>query len=116
MDDARGWMLRRDVTALANSRLDADAVRLLPAFDSLLLAHATKEHLVEPRFYKRVYRAQGWISPTVLHGGRIVGVWFQKPAGKQMTLDVQLFARPIPSTPKAGMLKGIILVCPPPCL
>jgi uncharacterized protein YcaQ len=93
VDGAPGWILRRDAATLASSRLDESAVRLLPAFDSLLLAHATKEHLVEPRFYKRVYRSQGWISPTVLLGGRIAGVWFAKPAGRQMVLDVQLFGR-----------------------
>ena len=96
VDDARGWMLRGDVPAIAASRIDPDAVRLLPAFDSFLLAHATKDHLVEPRFYKRVYRPQGWISPTVLQGGRVVGVWFHKTAGKQLTLDVRLFRRASP--------------------
>ena len=93
VEDARGWMLRRDLDTIAACRLDRDAVRLLPAFDSFLLAHATKAHLVDARFYKRVYRPQGWISPVVLQAGRIVGVWFQKAAGRQVTLDVQLFAR-----------------------
>jgi uncharacterized protein YcaQ len=96
VDGARGWMLRSDAAALASARFEPDGVRLLPAFDSFLLAHATKEHLVEPRFYKRVYRPQGWISPTVLQGGRIVGVWFQKAAGKEVTLDVQVFTRATP--------------------
>jgi uncharacterized protein YcaQ len=97
VDDGRGWILRRDVQVLADSRLDAHAICLLPAFDSLLLAHATKEHLVDARFYKRVYRPQGWISPTVLQGGRIIGVWFQKPAAKDVMLDVQLFNAPTPA-------------------
>jgi len=97
IDDGRGWILRRDVPQLAASRLDAQAIRLLPAFDSLLLAHATKEHLVDARCYKRVYRPQGWISPTVLQGGRIIGVWFQKPAAKHVVLDVQLFNAPTPA-------------------
>jgi uncharacterized protein YcaQ len=95
--DERGWMLRSDRAALAASRFDAETVRLLPAFDSLLLAHATKEHLVEPRSYKRVYRPQGWISPTVLQGGRIVGVWFQKAAGRATFLDVEIFGRATPA-------------------
>jgi uncharacterized protein YcaQ len=97
VDNERGWMLRSDRAALAASRFDAETVRLLPAFDSLLLAHATKEHLVEPRFYKRVYRPQGWISPTVLQGGRVVGVWFQKAVGREMVLDVQIFGRATPA-------------------
>ena len=93
VDGAHGWIRRADAKALANSELDPLAIRLLGAFDSFLLAHATKEHLVEPTHYKRVYRPQGWISPVVLRGGRIAGVWFPKTIGKTMTLDVQLFGR-----------------------
>src|SRR5712692_1397706 len=63
-------ILRCDLDALKKSRLEKTAVRLLPAFDPLLLAHASKDHLVDPRYYKRVYRNQGWLSPVVLAGGR----------------------------------------------
>lgn len=91
VDGAPGWILREDVAALERSRLDPGAVRLLGAFDSLLLAHATKEQLVAPRFYKRVYRPQGWISPVVLRGGTIVGVWFSETIGRRATIRVELF-------------------------
>jgi uncharacterized protein YcaQ len=94
VDGASGWVLRADLDALERSELDRDAVTLLGAFDSFLLAHATKEHLVEPRFYKRVYRPQGWISPVVLRGGAIIGVWFAERVGRTSTLRVDLFRRP----------------------
>jgi uncharacterized protein YcaQ len=90
---AAGWIRRKDVKALKNSELDRSAIRLLGAFDSFLLAHATKEHLVGPQHYKRVYRPQGWISPVVLRGGAIAGVWFPKAAGTRVILEVQLFGR-----------------------
>ena len=93
VDGASGWVHARDVDALTHGRLDPSAVRLLGAFDSFLLAHATKEHLVEAKHFKRVYRPQGWISPVVLRGGAIVGVWFPETVGKDVTLDVQLFGR-----------------------
>ena len=93
VDGARGWVLRADVPSLAASELDRAAVVLLGAFDSFLLAHATKEHLVDAPFYKRVYRPQGWISPVVLRGGEIIGVWFPSAAGKTTRLDVELFGR-----------------------
>lgn len=102
VDGAPGWMLRRDLSTLAGSSLDTRTPRLLPAFDTLLLAHATKEHLVEPRYYKRVYRPQGWISPVVLIGGRIVGVWSPKTTGKSSTLDIQLF-EPASATLRRGI-------------
>jgi len=98
---AAGWILREDLPALAASILDADRVRLLGAFDSFLLAHATKEHLVDARFYKRVYRPQGWISPVVLRGGTIVGVWFPETEGPTTRLVVGLFGRATPAVRRA---------------
>ena len=93
VEGASGWIRSVDADALTHSDLDPSAVRLLGAFDSFLLAHATKEHLVEPKHYKRVYRPQGWISPVVMRGGAIVGVWFPEATGRDVTLDVHLFGR-----------------------
>jgi hypothetical protein len=86
-------ILARDADALAGAALDLSSVRLLPAFDPLLLAHVEKDHLVEPRHYKRVYRNQGWLSPVVLVGGRIAGVWGLRAAARRLTADVELFGR-----------------------
>jgi uncharacterized protein YcaQ len=97
VDGAPGWIHRSSVAALARSVLDEGAVRLLGAFDPLLLAHATKEHLVAQKYYKRVYRPQGWISPVVLKGGTIIGAWFPTTIGKTVTLDVELFCRATPA-------------------
>ena len=97
VDGAPGWIRKVDQARLAGSALDESAVRLLGAFDPLLLAHATKEHLVEPKHYKRVYRPQGWISPVVLRGGAIVGVWFPSTTAKRLTLGVELFGRVSPA-------------------
>jgi uncharacterized protein YcaQ len=101
VDGAPGWIRSADLNALRRSALDEDAVQLLGAFDSFLLAHATKEHLVAPQHYKQVYRPQGWISPVVLRGGAIVGVWFPKTAGRTMRLDVELFGRATPAVRQA---------------
>jgi uncharacterized protein YcaQ len=88
---------REDLTAVMRSRLDDQIVRLLGPFDPFLLAHATKEHLVNPEYYKRVYRPQGWISPVVLAGDRIVGVWFSKVKGSVMEVDGAAVQAPRPA-------------------
>lgn len=93
VDGAAGWILSADAEALTGGKLDAAAVRLLGAFDSFLLAHATKEHLVDAQFYKRVYRAQGWISAVVLRGTTIIGTWTQTTEGKRTIIGVELFRR-----------------------
>jgi hypothetical protein len=90
VDGERSLVLRRDLAELAAAR-PASSPTLLPSFDTFLLAHATKHHLVEPRFYKRVYRNQGWLSPVVIVNGRIVAVWFLEERAKSFTVDVQPF-------------------------
>jgi uncharacterized protein YcaQ len=55
VDGATAWILSRDLGELADSSLDAlDAVyrapRLLPAFDTFLLAHAAKHHFDRTAF------------------------------------------------------------------
>ena len=91
VDGETSFVLKRDVDELAAAKLDRLPI-LLPAFDTFLLAHSTKEHLVEKRFYKRVYRNQGWLSPVVVAGGRIVAVWFLEERARTFTIDVQPFA------------------------
>jgi len=72
-----GMLLSSDTSALASSRA-VSGLKLLPAFDPFLLGHHGKDHLVDPRYYKQVYRNQGWISPVILRDGRLVGTWSHK--------------------------------------
>ncbi|WP_246122070.1 winged helix DNA-binding domain-containing protein [Actinoallomurus bryophytorum] len=52
------------------------AVRLLGPFDAYVLGGGTTAaEIVPPERRKEVSRAGGWISPVVLRGGRVVGVW-----------------------------------------
>jgi hypothetical protein len=85
-------VLREDVRALQSASLRQSSVHLLPYFDVYLLAHRFKEHFLKPRFYKRVYRNQGWISPVVLIDGQIAGVWSYKLLRKALEIEVELFA------------------------
>ncbi|SDM44844.1 winged helix DNA-binding domain-containing protein [Allokutzneria albata] len=48
-------------------------VRLLPAFDQYVIA--VNRDLIPAEHLAKVSRAAGWISPVVLHGGRVAGVW-----------------------------------------
>lgn len=93
IEDKKGWLLREDYRRLANSDLDGQILRLLPHFDPYLLGHADKNHLVEARNYKRVYRNQGWISPVVLLNGRIIGVWSCTRRGKRSSLEIEPFEK-----------------------
>jgi len=70
------------------------SIRLLPNFDSYLLAHREKDHLLSAKHYKRVYRNQGWISPVVLIDGAVAGVWSYKPQGKRLAaVEIEPFGK-----------------------
>jgi hypothetical protein len=93
IEGREAWALREDTKTLAQSKLTRPVVRLLPAFDPFLLAHAEKDHLVEPPLYKRIFRNLGWISPVVLLNGVAVGTWSHVCRGTSLTIAVQPFAK-----------------------
>jgi len=88
-----GWaaaVLREDLRRLKAPASPAP-VRLLPYFDSYLLGHRTRDHLIAPRHYKAVYRSQGWIAPVVLVDGHIAGVWAHAREGDRLLVRVIKF-------------------------
>lgn len=94
IEGQRAALLGKDRKALADSDAGRPVLRLLPSFDPFLLGHADKSALVSPRFYKRVYRNQGWISPVVLLNGRVIGTWSHARRSKSLLLEVKLFEKP----------------------
>jgi hypothetical protein len=86
-------LLREDVAVLNKSSSRETSVRLLPIFDSYLLAHRDKDHLLSAQHYKRVYRNQGWISPVVLIDGAIAGLWSHKLQNKKLLVEIEPFGK-----------------------
>jgi hypothetical protein len=86
-------LLREDLEALRQLKPEKSYVRLLPHFDPYLLAHRKKDHLVETRHYKRVYRNQGWISPVVLVEGSVAGVWAYERKSKKLDVTIEPFGK-----------------------
>jgi hypothetical protein len=73
-------------------------VRLLPAFDQYVVtATLHAEHLLPGPFKARVYRPQGWLSPVLLVGGRMAGVWRQEVKGRRVRVAIEPFAGPLPA-------------------
>src|SRR5262249_24527609 len=86
-------ILRSDVRTMNAAPVQSSSVHLLPHFDVYLLAHSLKDHLIDSRFYKRVFRSQWWISPVVLVDGRIAGVWACEPGRLRIEVGIELFSR-----------------------
>lgn len=87
------WALRKSLPQLKDAGFSRPVLRLLPHFDPYLLAHASKEHLVGERHYKRIYRASAWISPVVLLNGRVAGIWSSSADSKALAVNVELFEK-----------------------
>jgi uncharacterized protein YcaQ len=91
--ETKGALLKVDVDRLSDSGSGESVVRLLPTFDPYMLGHAGKDHLVDERHYKRVYRGAGWISAVVLLDGKVIGVWSHAGRGKRVSLKIEPFQR-----------------------
>jgi hypothetical protein len=85
------FLLREDMAILSGRHGKQSCVRLLPSFDTYLLAHRAKDHLLSAKHYKRVYRNQGWISPVVLVDGAIAGVWSHRLQNKKLSVEIEPF-------------------------
>jgi hypothetical protein len=92
------YLMADDVDDLAATE-PSETVRLLPGFDQYVLGPGTTAAAVVPPAHRRdVSRAAGWISPVVVAGGRVVGVW--EPTDG--TAKVQLFDD-APAPPAAAL-------------
>jgi Winged helix DNA-binding domain len=71
------------VTALARRHLAAFGYR-------------HRDLLIEPSAAPLVYAGGGWIHPSVVRDGRVVGSWRLRRTGITATADVMLFDRAAP--------------------
>ena len=102
VDGRPGWVLRSDVSPLERARLEPGVLRLLPHFDTYLLGHKDKGHLVDAAHYKRVYRAAGWLSPVLLVSGRAAGVWSHEREGRRLAVRIEPF-KPLPRSLRSAI-------------
>jgi hypothetical protein len=92
--NVEGWeaaVLRKDLDELAHAEFERPLIRLLPYFDSFLLGHKEREHLMAMDHRPKVYRPQGWIAPVVLVDGRAAAVWEHAREGNRLRVKVTKF-------------------------
>ncbi len=94
--NVEGWkasILQSDLPPLEKAEHEGPVVRLLPYFDSFLLGHKSHGNIVDERDRKRVYRAQGWVSPVVLVDGRAQGVWSHDQNKSGLEVSIKPFSK-----------------------
>jgi hypothetical protein len=92
--DVEGWegsVLQDDLGDLEEATFERPHVRLTPYFDSFLLGHKDRRHLVTEARHAEVYRPQGWIAPVVLANGQVAAVWKHVQEGKRLRVEVTKF-------------------------
>jgi hypothetical protein len=90
----KAWALISSIKALEASK-PSQVVRLLPNFDPYTIALARhSQYILSKEFKDRVYRPQGWISPVVLIGGRMTGVWEYEKKRSQVIVKIDMFTTP----------------------
>jgi hypothetical protein len=68
-------------------------VRLLPAFDTSLLAYRRRDLAVPVALQRRLQRGGGWLHPAVVVNGRAVAAWsLRKSGGRGGQVTVERFA------------------------
>lgn len=87
------WMLTADVDAAAACGPEK-VVRLLPAFDQFVIASTRQaDNLLPGPFRSRIYRPQGWISPVLLVGGQMAGVWKHERKNDRVAVTIEPFTK-----------------------
>jgi uncharacterized protein YcaQ len=95
-------VLAEDRGALERADATNAPVRLLPFFDTFLMGHRRRGHVLEESRGAHVSRPSGWIAPTVLLDGQVAGVWSQRRDGRRLLVRIAPF-RPLPPRGLAGV-------------
>jgi hypothetical protein len=93
MGDGRGFVLREDVEPIRNAD-PPPAVRLLGAFDPLIVGAGLRDGFIPRKQLGRVSRTAGWISPVVLVDGLVGGLWQSRTQRGHLVVRVELFGSP----------------------
>jgi hypothetical protein len=101
VEGAAAYALAADLPGLAEAE-GSRTVRLLPAFDQYVVTATLQAERLMPGPYKaRIYRPQGWLSPVLLVGGRMEGVWRQA-VREQAVREQAVKGRPVKGRPVKG--------------
>jgi hypothetical protein len=99
------WARAEDVGALRGAGPGAGVVRLLPAFDQLVVAatrHSDGLTAGAASQAARIYRPQGWLTPVLCVDGTFAGVWRWERKGPRLAVEIAPFAARVPKALRAG--------------
>ncbi len=94
LDGAAAWLTPTGAEAMAATMPLREHVRLLPAFDTYVVApRSHRRHAWPDGLHDRISRKAGWITPALAVDGRIAGVWAQGRRGDTVAVEIEPFTR-----------------------
>ena len=100
IDGTKAWAVASDARKMARKKAST-SVRLLPNFDAYVMGFRPRERFHDKRVAARIFRTAGWISPVVLVGGRLEGVWGYERGSPGVEVTVEPFGKLPGATKKA---------------
>lgn len=88
------WMLKAqagwldELSAQSRQASQASLVRLLPRYDTYMLGYRSRGMTVAAQYAKRINAGGGIVHPTLLVGGRVLGIW--RSTQRRNSLEVQV--------------------------
>lgn len=82
---------------------EVPAHALLPAFDEFLVSYQGRDEVLDPVHVKRINAGGGLLSPCLVDGGRVVGVWRRELAKAHVEVTTSWFSPP--SRARANVLQ-----------
>jgi hypothetical protein len=74
---------------------------LVPAFDEWLVAYANRDAVLDPAQAKRLNAGGGLLAPSVLVGGRVVGIWRRELLRDTVAISMDCFESTSATTKRA---------------
>ena len=68
-------------------------VNLLSAFDQYVVMSPRDAAVLDPKMKDKVFRKAAWLSPVLLVGGRIEGVWWWEKKGTRLSIRFEPFSK-----------------------
>lgn len=101
IDGEPGFVLKQRRTL--DARPVKTDVRLLPAFDTYLLAYRRRNLAVSQPLQRRLQRGGGWLHPAVVVNGRAVAAWSLRKSGSRAGRVLVEPSEPLPRTVRASI-------------
>lgn len=82
----------------------ADSLLLLPGFDEYLLGYKDRSAVLAPEYAAAICPGNnGMFMPTLVHNGRVGGIWKRKLTARSVSLQLQPFADPLSASWQAAL-------------